>query len=203
MLSWWHGLQATAAADAMTRRTVDERLVTAVLEHLLLARASARRRAAPLESSQRLAAAPADFEKQSRSQVLCEAPEESDELWLTGGSAAVGAPASVDVSFSEESRAAARRVAQLRAAQTVRRRRLLLTAAGSAVRTAVHVNAGRARHEPSSAPALVKPPRRVAVSEQSGMAAIPFRMPECPPSRSGRRQSVWAPAHADNAPVLT
>ncbi len=183
----------------MARRMADERLVTGVLEHLLLARAAATEGVAPRQSSQLLAAVPAAFESHGRLQAPCEAPERRDELWWTGGSTAPRAHDPMNVPVSEATRAAARRVAQLRAAQAVRRR-LLLTAAGSAVRTAGHVKAGGTQPRPSRWVAPVEAARGSAMREQSGMAAIPYRMPECPPSRPGRRRSVWAPAHADHAP---
>ena len=200
----------------MARRMADERLVTAVLEHLLLARASSQRRAVT-STSQQAAAASTNSQNQCSWQACKKDTEGGSDPWQSRAFAAEEAHAeerNLPDADGGKKRAAARRVAGLRAAQAVRRR-LLLTVAGAAARTACHVAAsgaqtavivpsaaatGKAQHEPPAQPTVRGTQIGGAAQEELSTPELPFRMPQCPPSKAGRRRSVWAPAVCNVAP---
>ncbi len=221
--------QAVAAANTLAQRMADERLVTAVLEHMLLLRtANAARLPAALVAAHEPcpAARSADAARRPLHPASAAANAVDDNCCQLAGCASSAAA----VAGSKALRAAAQRSVQQRAAQAVRRQ-LLMSAAGAAARSAGHVAASMPVSGSKSVPTDEAPAQDVVLARNAAevrqrhcqpgnckntaagrggqgrscvevvqpcVEGLQHCMPTCPPSKPGRRSSIWAPARLDD-----
>ena len=188
--------QAIAAANTLAQRMADERLVTAVLEHMLHLRTA---KAARCSAGTVHALAPCLGASSASATGQPSHPASADaiarhENRQTAGCASVAA-ATTD---SEENRAAAHRSARLRAAQAVRRQ-LLLSAACAAAQSAGHVAATVSVSKLYPLPAAEAPVRSVVTARCAAVGQDTMANAVTPHHAAEGQKHCQPSSHQDNA----